>query len=356
MANAFAATFRDQEGRVVGYTSGSTVCWYPRKPSKLAAVSDDGRRETIIRCGFCLGCRELDRRRLADRLVKHYREEKQPIWLVHVQSSTVGSHISRIRRSLMRRLPNCAGFYRSGQAGAVLIVVGPRPTLHALTMRTPVGITIEGVSRPNRRRAWRSATRGMMVSRDEYGEQTNRYYHRGLPPREKERWAVATRAGIRSRHRTVAVGVRAVRDDVSLHPPEAWRLPRLLKRKGPERARFASPILIGSTVPNVLAAAFASAAASASPVNPRARASAPSFSAMTGFRAAPPAALQGAGQQLGQKATRIPAGGAPTSPNTQTLVPKGWGYRSSLPTEKADFTDWAARMAEKARARERGSG
>jgi hypothetical protein len=69
----------------------------------------------------------------------------------------------------------------------------------------------------------------MLVAREAYGEQINRFYVRGLAPAEKESWNVLTKSGGRgySRARDPRVWKYG---NLSLVPPEVWSLGRADRR------------------------------------------------------------------------------------------------------------------------------
>ena len=238
-----AALMRDESGEIVGTTAGDTQCWFPREPSKLVSIGDDG-RETIIRCRFCLGCRELERRILARRLVETYREETRDLWLVSIQCpiEDQAALASRLKRTRMVRFSSA--FYRLGSNSVALIAVGEKPTLSALRALRLYGASCVKIRKTRGARAFSALTIGILRRRDEFGRWLNRYYHRGLKPRER---AIAfTRAtrytrGIGKRH---SLGkhqhsVRAWKDGVSIHMPDAVKVPRLRRRKGPIETRAA---------------------------------------------------------------------------------------------------------------------
>lgn len=329
-----AATFRDEAGEVVGYTPSDTTCLYPRKPSALAAVSEDGRRAVALPCGFCPGCKEFYRRRLADRLVAEFGKETQPIWLVEF-NCPLGRQ-SSLFRSVHRTTTSRGrlGFLRCGTTGVAMIVVGPKPRLRARSFASGYFSSCGRMARPSRRHAWSKATRGLLRSRDEYGAQTNRWYIRGLAPAEKERWSIDTRVGIRGRAAGAGARIRATADGISLFAPESWRLPRLLRRKGPERKRISETlslsVLLQASIDLVRAGRASCKYNSTQPVADRPRSSSP----MPGIVSAKPSSF----------------------PNSSLLRSKRERYRSSLPPVSDDLLAWAARMAEKSRARKRGSG
>jgi len=249
--NDRAATFRTADGEIVGTTWGGTLCWYPRKPSSLACVSRDGEREHVIRCGWCPGCLELDRRRLAERLQTHYAKCEVKLWLLILE---VGRSISLTTIRKIRRIlhgSNRSGLYRLSNHRLALIVAGTKPIASAVASATGADVTLTSVKRTRGLRAWGLLTSGMLVSRDAWGKWTNRFYHRGLPQLERERWAVETRGGLRKRHGGAGQGVRGVRDDVFLFPPLAWLPPRLAHRKGPMESRTRQPERIGTTLANL---------------------------------------------------------------------------------------------------------
>ncbi|MGH8327675.1 MAG: hypothetical protein ACRET2_13025 [Steroidobacteraceae bacterium] len=92
----------------------------------------------------------------------------------------------------------------------------------------------------------------MLRPRDEWGEQTNRWYWRGLAPAALETFVVSTRRGLVKRNPGFAPGVRAIRRGVGIYPPEAWRPPRLNKRRGPIDKRTSQPVQIAGTLASMI--------------------------------------------------------------------------------------------------------
>jgi len=89
----------------------------------------------------------------------------------------------------------------------------------------------------------------MLISRDDWQVQTNRFYVLGMRPLERSRFLVITKAGIRKLSTDAPTGARVASRDRYLVPPEAWRPPRLIKRKGPESLRTnRHPESIGATL------------------------------------------------------------------------------------------------------------
>ncbi|HVB80795.1 MAG TPA: hypothetical protein VNE82_12725, partial [Candidatus Binataceae bacterium] len=125
---------RDAERPVVGTTWGGTICWSPRKPSKLAAVSSDGRSEHVIRCGECAGCREFFRRRQARRLHALYGDGKREVWILEVAVSIGEQSALCERMNRTRLLSGVSGFFRLSPREIALIVVGPKPRPAAVRM------------------------------------------------------------------------------------------------------------------------------------------------------------------------------------------------------------------------------
>ena len=239
--NPRAAVLRDEAGAIVGTTCGDTQCWFPREPSKLVSFGDDG-RETIIRCRFCLGCREFERRELARRLVETYHEEKRDLWQVSIQCplENQAELVSRLKRS---RIVNfSSAFYRLGSNAVALIVAGEKPRLCALKALRRCTVSCVMIRRSRGSRAFSALTSGILARRDEYGRWTNRYYHRGLKPRDRAvSFTRATRftRGIGHRHKLGdhKHSVRAWKAGVTIHLPDAIRVPRLRRRLGPVEHR-----------------------------------------------------------------------------------------------------------------------
>lgn len=249
--NERAATFRTGGGEIVGTTWGGTLCWYPRKPSSLACVSRDGDREHVIRCGWCPGCLELDRRRLADQLVEWAKKQVGKIWVAIIQCplSKQSSVMARTRRTAS--FASSTGFYRISPQTCALLIVGKRPNTYSSGSSKSIAYELHAIKTTRGRRAWGLLTSGLLVSRDEWGAETNRFYHRGLPKLDGERWQVKTSGGLRKRHAGAGQGVRAVRDDVFLFPPLAWLPPRLARRKGPIEKRTDEPERVGTALANL---------------------------------------------------------------------------------------------------------
>lgn len=251
-ARAFAATLRSAAGEVLGTTWGGTVCWFPRKPSMLAAVSADGRGETVIRCGWCPGCRELDRRRLARRIAAHFEHSKEILWLVIVECPLreQSKCVYRLRRRVTVNWRS--GFFRISSGAVALIAAGTKPNLRASGSRYGYYGQCSKIRRSRGLRAWNLVTAGLLRSRDEWGEQRKRFYWRGLAPAERDRFEVTTRGGLSKRHAGHSRGVRAIRGDVGIYPPEAWRPPRLNRRRGPESRRTAAPDRLSPAIADLI--------------------------------------------------------------------------------------------------------
>jgi hypothetical protein len=248
-ARVFAGTWRDEAtGEVRGYSFGGTICWFPRKPWALK-ISRDG-FEHVIRCGECPGCLEFDRRRLGDRLRRKYgfpqEEQTGPrgspprnanrahasklptLFLVRIYAP-LADH-ARLSHSLHRRkgLELEPGFYRLGTSSFGLIARSKSKIAQVLC-EMGLSSRIEAVCRPERRRAWRALTAGILVARDAYGEQVKRWYARGLPPAEREEWEVERRAMQKPWNRGTGARARSGAKLV-LVPPEVWGVSRTLRR------------------------------------------------------------------------------------------------------------------------------
>jgi hypothetical protein len=222
----FAATWRNPQGDIVGTTFGGTMCWMPRKPWSLRIVHAEWLG--IVPCGECPGCLEFYRRRLADRFVKKYGVWKHALYLIRIYAPI--EHHAALSRKLHRRrgLQLEPGFIRLGATSfAVLSHVKRLPplSLHGEVLETRT----EPIRLARGRRAWRSATAGMLVARKAYGADHNRWYIRGLPLAEKESWNVLTQQGAKgySRARDPRVWKAA---NLTLVPPEVWALGRADRR------------------------------------------------------------------------------------------------------------------------------
>jgi hypothetical protein len=245
---AFAATWRNQVGEIVGSTFGGTMCWMPLKPWSLRISREDDL--LIVPCGECPGCLEFYRRRLADRLKCKYASSKgavlpsragvvnpprgaasdspRPLWFVRIYAP-IEQHAALSRKLHRRRGVELEpGFIRLGATSfAVLSHVKRLPplALDGVALET----RIEAIRLSRGRRAWRSATSGMLVAREAYGDDLNRFYLRGLPPAEKESWDVHTQSGAKGYSRASSPRVWKA-GNLILVPPEVWQLGRSDRR------------------------------------------------------------------------------------------------------------------------------
>ena len=243
-SRAFAATWRNESGQVLGTTFGGTMCWFPRKPWRLR-IERDG-FEHIVRCGECPGCLEFERRRLADRLQAKYASagvpsveattlspaknavgaagSSRPLYIVRIWAPL--SRHTEISHKLHRRvgLELEPGMYRLG-ASSFALLSREKGRLPLVLRAAGVAFRIEPVRFRRRRRAWRALTAGLMVAREVYGEQVKRWYARGLPAANRERWNVLKLKEYKAHDR--ATGPRAwTRGKLVLVPPEVWTLRR----------------------------------------------------------------------------------------------------------------------------------
>ena len=245
---AFAATWRNEQGEVVGTTFGGTMCLWPVKPWRIR-FSGDG-FEGVIRCRECPGCLELDRRRMADRLSAkycapapeiagsrpnssrarnaHHREAGAEYFVVRIWAP-LDQHAS-ISHKLHRRrgLELEPGMWRLG-ASSFAVLARVSPPLRALLKRLGLRHRIEPLRLSRGRRAWRMLTAGLTVAREIYGEQRNRWYARGLPPSERQKWEVKKIGEYKSYSRARSPRAWTGRKLV-LVPPEVWQLRRTDRR------------------------------------------------------------------------------------------------------------------------------
>jgi hypothetical protein len=241
---AFAATWRDEQGAIVGTTYGGTMCLWPVKPWRIRFHRDGF--EGVMRCRECPGCLELDRRRMADRLQAKYSIKLQRggahrkasiggepdvpitpaqqffvvrIWAPMDQHASIAHKLHR-RRGLQLE----PGMWRLGASSFALLARCVAPLRAALAL-AGLKHRIEPLRLSRGRRAWRVLTAGLTVAREIYGEQRNRWYARGLPPAEQEKWEVKKVGKYQSYDR--ARSPRAWTDrKLVLVPPEVWKLCR----------------------------------------------------------------------------------------------------------------------------------
>lgn len=267
---AFAATWRNEQGEVVGTTTAKSMCLWPRLPWRIRFHRDGF--EGVVPCGECPGCLELQRMRLAERLHQKYsstershrgassgralrtapglppsprplfvvriwapREVPDPLGIVRKPASKKqptqwADNHSRLAHKLHRRrgLELEPGMWRLGATSFALLSrdkVSPGMVLRSLGLKH----RIEPLRLSRGRRAWRVLTAGLTVAREVYGEQINRWYARGLPKVEREKWEVQKLGKYQSYSRTRSprawTGSKLV-----LVPPEVWQLRRADRR------------------------------------------------------------------------------------------------------------------------------
>lgn len=217
-----AATWRNQAGEIVSSTFGGTMCLMPRMPWSLRIEREGD--TLIVPCGECPGCLEFYRRRLGDRLHAKYGASDGKLYLHRIYAPL--EHHAALFRKLHRRrgLVLEPGFFRLGATSfAVIAHARVLPPLYLGGVRLET--RTEAIRLTRCGRAWRTATSGMLVAREVYGEQTNRFYIRGLPAAEKQSWNVLTHSGAKgySRARDPRVWTSA---NLVLVPPEVWSLGR----------------------------------------------------------------------------------------------------------------------------------
>ena len=269
---AFAATWRNEQGAVVGTTYGGTMCLWPRKPWRIRITREGF--EHVIRCGECPGCLEFERRRLADRLQSKYApggargaEPKTGTGKLdaeNVASATFALFVVRIWAPLelhasiasklhrRRGLGLEPGMWRLGASSFAILArsrVGLPEVLRALGYR----FRIEPLRLKRGRRAWRVLTAGLIVAREIYGEQRNRFYARGLPKADRLKWEVKKIGKYDGYSRNASPRAWTGRR-VVLVPPDVWKLRPtvrrslrglLLRQSDPEGVRRVMGIVAG---------------------------------------------------------------------------------------------------------------
>ena len=327
--NPRAATIRNPVGEIVGTTWGGTWCWHPVNPSKYATTNTDGTNAHIIRCRKCPGCLELDRRMLADRLVATFIEEVLDIWVLLVESNLaqapwLASTISRI--SSVQR---CWGWCRIGATRIAVIVAGRKPNVRASRVLRGRSVCLHRVRKARGRRAWALVTAGVLYSRDVYGENVNRWYIRGLKIVPRDKRVGVWRGRVRATHPQMRPGVAGVSGELSLHPAEAYRPPRLIKRAAHARGRFAGVRGVAEPIGQVLAglpALIAGARLANSQLSPAGKAGRAGILDFGG-------------------AKRVPLSQEPES------IPLTRRYSSSPESDRREIDAWVSRMVAIARSR-----
>lgn len=341
--DARAALLRDSSGRIVGTTYGGTACWFPKRPSRFAAVDSAGDDATVIRCGWCPGCRELDRQRLAQRLVEHFKEYDGEIWIVTIRTHSQTRRF--VRPSLLRRRGiRCErGFFMLGDQSCAYLVKGQRPQIPRALLEAHA-VQVHRLNRSRGRRAFALVTAGLLVHRDDYGPWRKRFYLRGLPRLARDRAWRFIGAGKTGLHANRVPGARAARAGVTVHLPEAIPITRVRRRKGPERRRAQAALSVDSIVHSIFqqVAGRSSGRFMLTAPTRGARRSVSLRNSESGS----------AGIGVDAVSGRAPAEPVPNGSGKRDLYSyKVAGYQGSLQFVGSEFGAWAARMAEKARAR-----
>jgi hypothetical protein len=349
--NARAATWRDETGRTVATVYGATECRKPRNPRDLAARTEDGGYETIMRCRDCDGCRKYEELVLRRELAETYKGVTDELWILFVEADP-GEHSrlgARIRRGSAGAWEPC--LYRLGPQMFALVAKGERPALQRLRALRARTWRLVPVGRGRKPRDFRALTRGLMVEREHYGAWANRFYHRDRARLPRETFIVERQGGIRKRHPDAKGGVRAWRRGLSLYPSLVTQgselMALLLRRDGdlngrkcthekcpPERCHYAHR-----------------APAATLPVKSGARVSAPSSSLNDRISELPPA--HGVQREVATGATRPMkhSGGVPPNPKTYINSVNGGRAAGSLTPGNAFSEAWLARMRKIAAAR-----
>lgn len=250
------------------YVPATTLCLHPPKPHRLRARREGC--EVVLRCYDCPGCREFEAQRLARRLVETYRssaaaEASSPTGLCLLRISNKVSrsprlfalrvycpkelHVSTARRMRRSRgLEVDTGFVRAG-VESFMVVTSSLAELGAWLLRRRLRFDFRPIGDPTRARSWRWFVRGLTVPRSAYGENTKRWYRRGLTPADKLKWEVIKIAEYKSFQRASSARVISKMAG-NLVPPRVWTMPRgvsvrirnlLEGRKTPEAVAHVMP-------------------------------------------------------------------------------------------------------------------
>lgn len=254
------------------YVPANTLCLFPRKPHRLRARRPGF--EVTLRCYDCPGCREFEAQRLARRLVETYRALAGPKLsgecqeTSHKQQSVASQrprlfalriycpkelHASTSRRMhRWRGVEIEPGFFRAGVDSFIVLSRAPDELVARLRRRRS-RVHVRPIGNLKRARSWRRVARGLIVIREVYGENLNRWYRRGLAPAAKEHFEVYKidvyktfdrardpRAISEGQGRLVPPKVFELRRGVRLHMRSAFR-------------RATSPEAVDYIMPEVLA-------------------------------------------------------------------------------------------------------
>ena len=213
-----AGTWRDPSSVPIATTDARTMCYFPLRPGRLRAVRDGF--AVPLRCRDCPGCFELDRRRLAARLQAHYQDHTGELWRARIRAPR--EEHSRLSRNLHRRssLALEPGLFRCGP-GAFQVLGRDEKALRAALAELGRPHRVWRVRLGRGRATWSAVTAGLVVSRQQYGEQTKRWYVAGLKPLEKLTWSIDRIPYEKGYDRRRSP--RAWTDDGrALYPPEFW--------------------------------------------------------------------------------------------------------------------------------------
>jgi hypothetical protein len=247
-ARAFAATWRNPQGEVVATTSARSMCLWPLLPWRIRFHRDGF--EGVIPCRECPGCLELERQRLSSRLHEKYGARAEQLKLSPSTHPPTGGGRSGVRgfqlfviriwapielhaqlAHRLHRRPSLdlePGMWRLGASSFALLSRGnqiPRSVLRSLGLR----FRIEPLQLRRGRRAWRPLTAGLLVAREVYGEQRNRFYARGLPKVDRQKWEVR-KVGSYSKYDRARSPRAWSGSNLVLVPPEVWGLSRTDRR------------------------------------------------------------------------------------------------------------------------------
>ena len=199
------------------------MCWYPRAPQRLRAERDG--YALVLPCRACPGCLELARRRLASRLHARYPRGAGDLYACRLRVGA--AQVAPLARNLHRRpgLRLEPGLFRDGPDS--LIVLGrDERVLRAVARELGYPSRVWRVRLERGRATWSKVTAGLLVPRDAYGEQTNRWYSRGLAPLEKLSWSIV-KVPRDSAYSKLSSPRAWAGSGLILVPPELWREHRL---------------------------------------------------------------------------------------------------------------------------------
>jgi len=213
-----SGTWRYSSGQIESLADPRTICMEPRRPGKLRARRDGF--SAVLRCWQCRGCLELLCRLQAKRLHAKYQNQCDVLWACRIEVTK--ENCARLNHALHRR-PRFeleSGLLRDGPR-KIIVLARKKKVLENLRRELRADFYIVHISVKRGAAAFRPICAGVLIQREQYGRQKNRWYVPGLPRPEKLDWEIERipyQKGYDKRR-----SPRAFRaDGRALYPPDLW--------------------------------------------------------------------------------------------------------------------------------------